>query len=133
MLSGVFTIMEGIRDSVNQLRVDLNQKVEDINNEIEFLGSVCWSIENDLKNLKNQSARSATSTPSMDSARTTDKTLGRFPLQQTDDLLLFEQQLEQSDVFENWCEYFADQLSNLRSSKTVYSRRKNLKELLFSE
>lgn len=57
----------------------------------------------------------------------------KFPLSTEEELKRFEDTLQDKDVFAVYLEHFQMQLKTVRNALTMYSRRKCLKELLFSE
>lgn len=124
MLGGVFAMLD---TKMNVIMDDMSKMREEIKRETEFLGSVCWKIEQQLKNTPAK-VQTTNLTSSMPTA-----IVSKFPLQNFADVLEFDGELADYEKFEGWMAHFVDQLKSKRTLTTVYSRRKYLKELLFTE
>lgn len=56
-----------------------------------------------------------------------------LPIDSKSSLMAFENALGCQDTFNNYIAHFKNQLKHVSLAKTIYNRRKKLKELMFSE
>lgn len=121
--------MNCLLDSINSLRTDIAQWKSEVQSEFEFLGNICWSLEDDLKKLRQtEPTRTLPDSPPI-----LVSTPAKFPLQTMENLQAFEQEIADADAFQKYVQYFTNQLRTVRQAKSVYKRRLHLRECLLSE
>lgn len=123
--------MNSVIDSINSLRKDIELWKDEVKSEIEFLGTICWNVDDQLKKLMQTKPTRTTSNLTIHHPPVS--TSSKFPLQTTENLHAFEQEITDADAFQRYLQYFTDQLQTIRQAKSVYSRRLHLKECLLSE
>lgn len=121
--------MNCVLDSISSLRTDMAQWKAEVQGEIEFLGNICWSLEHDLKKLKQTEPTKILP----DNSPNLVSSLVKFPLQTVEKLHAFEQEIAEPDAFQKYLQYFTNQLQTVRQAKSVYKRRLHLGECLLSE
>lgn len=122
--------MNCVLDSINSLRTDLAQWKSEVQSEIEFLGNICWSLEDDLKKLKQTEP---TRTLPDNRPILVSTPANKFPIQNMENLQAFEQEIADANAFQKYVQYFTNQLRTVRQAKSVYKRRLHLRECLLSE
>lgn len=134
IMAGVSAVVE---DKLNSFRKEMKNSQEKVASEIEFLGNLTWGCENKMNKLQDALEIYALGQPapkvvSVDLKEDSEMINFKFPLETVDSITAFEQTLNNIQLLKVYTEYFNSKL-NLRGAKTLYSRRKSLKEILFSE
>lgn len=143
-LMPIVNSINSLSDEVQSYRNEMEKWKADVTNEIEFLGNVAWSIERKLERMENGNVLASqnwvtatTSTLTADSTNSSDvhtdlssSVITIFPLEGTKDLESFETELQNPSNFQKWYDYCREKI---KFKKTLYARRKALKELMFTE
>lgn len=103
---------------------------QEVKQEIEFLGNVAWSSEQSLEKIHRSTTVSAASSTLTTASTTSTQNKFNFPMEEPVELEAFEAELRNEECFEKWLKHFVAQI---KFKSTLYSRRKALKELMFTE
>lgn len=129
-LSPILESVNSLRNEVQAIRDDMESSSDGIKSEIEFLGNLAWSNEQILTTMQSSGLKARRETTASETREASASTTTKFPFGKTEDLIAFESEIDADETRQEWCQYF---IERMKSKKTLYSRRKNLKELMFSE
>lgn len=133
LMTGVAAIIDS---KLSAFRKEMEEWQENISKQIEFLGNVTWGCEHQLMALEDKKKMVVVKAPACSEPKLDDDSNApgklEFPLENVDDIHSFEMELQNEESNKKYWDMFSYKL-NQRSAKTVYSRRKLLKELMFTE
>lgn len=136
IMTGVSALID---DKLNSFREEFKQWQDNVSQQIEFVGNVTWGCENEIKSLREEIVNKiAGKFHSMPAALTTSNPVREgpelitFPLESVEQVQEFETVLQDECKSKLYLDFLSSKLEQ-RSGKSIYSRRRWTKDIMFSE